>query len=342
MLELGYKASAEQFGPRQLLEFGVFAEQCGFDSVLVSDHFHPWEHTGGHSPFAWAWLGALGERTQHVRIGTSVVCPTLRYHPSIIAQAMATLAVMYPRRMFFGLGTGEALNETPATGIEMPPCKERFERLVEALELMQRLWTEEYLTFDGKYYHTSSATIYDLPPEGVQVYLAASGGKMAELAGRVANGLITTSGKPMELYRDTILPAFEKGAREAGRNSKRLDHMIEMKVSFSMEDNRQWPTSVLGQDEKVGVFDPRELEERAKHIDDDLLVKRWITSTDPDYHVQEIEKYIELGFTNLVFHGPGDDQVRFIQAYGAEVLPRLRRKYGSRTDRTYASAGARY
>ncbi len=91
----------------------------------------------------------------------------------------------------------------------------------------------------------------------------------------------------------------------------------------------------------MGVYDPRELEERAKNITDDALVKRWITSPDPDYHVQEIEKYIELGFTNLVFHGPGDDQVRFIQAYGAEVLPRLRRKYGSRSDRHYETAGAR-
>ena len=336
MLELGYKASAEQFGPRQLLEFGVFAEQCGFDSVLVSDHFHPWEHTGGHSPFAWSWLGALGERTEQVRIGTSVVCPTLRYHPAIIAQAMATLAVLYPRRMFFGIGTGEALNETPATGLEMPPYKERYARLVEALQLMQRLWTDEYVTYEGQYYKTLGATIYDLPAEGVQIYLAASGARMAELAGHVANGIITTSGKPVGLYRDTILPAFEKGARESGRNSKRLDKMIEMKVSFSVEDDRQWPTSVLGQDEKVGVYDPRELEERAKHVTDDALVARWITSPDPDYHVQEIEKYIELGFTNLVFHGPGDDQVRFIQAYGAEVLPRLRRKYGSRTGRNYA------
>ncbi|MDE3075159.1 MAG: TIGR03557 family F420-dependent LLM class oxidoreductase, partial [Chloroflexota bacterium] len=326
MLELGYKASAEQFSPRQLLAFGVLAEECGFDSVLVSDHFHPWEHSGGHSPFAWTWLGALGERTSHVRIGTSVVAPTFRYHPAVIAQAMATLATMYPRRTFFGVGSGEALNETPATGMEMPPFKERYARLVEALKLMRRLWTEEFVTFDGQYYHTRDATIYDLPPEGIQLYVAASGPKMAELAGRVGNGLITTSGKSMSLYRDQLLPAFERGAREAGRNTKSLDRMIEMKVSFSVEDARQWPTSVLSADEKTGVHDPRELEARSRNITDDQLVQRWITSADPGVHVREIEQYIEMGFTNLVFHGPGDDQARFIQTYGTEVLPPLRRR----------------
>ena len=123
MLTLGYKASAEQFGPRELLEFGVIAEEVGFDSVVVSDHFQPWRHTDGHSPYSFAWLAALGERTKRVRLGTSVVTPTFRYHPSIVAQAMGTLACLAPGRVFSGVGTGESQNETTKSGVEWPDFK---------------------------------------------------------------------------------------------------------------------------------------------------------------------------------------------------------------------------
>src|SRR5688500_17633341 len=147
VLTLGYKASAEQFGPRELLEFSVVAEEVGFDSVVVSDHFQPWRHTHGHSPFSFAWLAALGERTTRVRLGTSVVTPTFRYHPSIVAQAMGTLGCLAPGRVFLGVGTGESLNETPSIGVEWPEFKERFARMKEAISLMQRLWTEDRVTF---------------------------------------------------------------------------------------------------------------------------------------------------------------------------------------------------
>src|ERR1700730_246459 len=147
-LKLGWKASAEQFGPRPLLEFGVLAEVKGFDSVWVSDHYQPWRHTDGHSPFSLAWLGALGERTNRVQMGTSVLTPTFRYHPSIVAQAFATLGVMYPNRVILGVGTGESLNEVPALAFKWPGFKERQERLRESVILMRRLWTEERVTFE--------------------------------------------------------------------------------------------------------------------------------------------------------------------------------------------------
>ncbi len=330
MLELGYKASAEQFGPRELIDFGVLAEECGFDNVVISDHFHPWQHTGGHAPFSWAWLGAMGERTSRVRIGTSVVAPTFRYHPTIMAQAMATLEVMFPGRTFFGVGSGEALNETPSVGVDMPGPKERRMRLAEALRLMRRLWSEDYVTFDGEYYQTKAATLFDRPANGVKVYVAASGALMAGVAGRLSDGLIATSGKDMALYSEQLLPAFDKGATDAGRDPKNLDRMIEMKVSFASEDNRKWPTSVLSTEDKTGVHDPRELEARSKSVTDEALLKRWITSDDPGVHIEAIGHYVDLGFTNLVFHGPGVDQKAFIRRYGTEVLPELRKKYGSR------------
>ena len=169
MLKIGYKASAEQFGPSELLDFSCPAEEVGFDSVFVSDHFQPWKHTDGHAPSSLAWLGALGARTKRVIIGTSVMTPTFRYHPSVVAQAFGTLGVMFPGRVVLGVGTGESLNEVPAIGIKWPGFKERQARLREAIELMHRLWTEERVTFEGQYYKTEKATIYDRPKEPVPI-----------------------------------------------------------------------------------------------------------------------------------------------------------------------------
>ncbi len=330
LLTLGYKASAEQFGPRELLEFAVLAEEVGFDSVAVSDHFQPWRHTDGHAPFAFAWLAALGERTQRVRLGTSVVTPTFRYHPSIIAHAMATLGCLYPGRVFLGIGTGEAMNEVAATGIKWPGFKERFERLREAIYLMRRLWSEERVTFEGRYYRTYNATLYDRPTQPIPLYVAASGPTAAKLAGQIADGLICTSGKAPELYRDTLLPNLEEGAREAGRNPQAIERIIEMKVSFdhdrdrALTDTRYWAALALRPEEKTGIEDPIALEQLADALPIERAASRWIVSTDPDEHVERIRPYLELGFTHLIFHAPGPDQARFLRLYAQEVLPRLR------------------
>ncbi len=330
MLTLGYKASAEQFGPRELLDFAVVAEEVGFDSVVVSDHFQPWRHTGGHSPFSFAWLAALAERTQRVRLGTSVVTPTFRYHPSIVAQAMGTLGCLAPGRVFLGVGTGESLNEIPAIGIEWPGFKERFARLKESITLMQRLWSEERVTFEGEYYHTENATIYDKPEEGIPLYIAASGPTAARLAGRVADGFICTSGKAPELYSETLIPAVREGAEKAGRDMQGIEMTIEMKVSYdtnldrAMEDTRHWAALALSSDEKTGVEDPIEMERLADALPTERAASRWIVSTDPEEQVGRIKPYIDLGFTHLVFHAPGPDQERFLRLYAKEVLPRLR------------------
>jgi coenzyme F420-dependent glucose-6-phosphate dehydrogenase len=330
-LRLGYKASAEQFDPRTLLEFGVQAEQAGFDSVVISDHFQPWRHTGGHAPFAFAWLGALGERTRRVLLGTSVVTPTFRYHPSVVAHAMATLAVLFPQRVMLGIGTGESLNEVAPTGIEWPDFKERYARLREAVTLMRRLWSEDFVEHQGTYYRTQGATIYDRPADGVPLYIAAGGPQMAKYVGRVADGLICTSGKGPELYRDQLIPALIDGAREAGREPERIDRMIEVKVSYdtdrerAMQDTRLWGALALSAEEKVGVEDPREMERRADALPVERTATRWIVSTDPDEHVEQIRFYTDLGFNHLVFHAPGNDQARFLELYAEQVIPRLRK-----------------
>jgi coenzyme F420-dependent glucose-6-phosphate dehydrogenase len=330
-LRLGYKASAEQFGPVELLEFSVHAEEVGFDSVVVSDHFQPWRHTGGHAPFSFAWLGALGARTQRIEMGTSVVTPTFRYHPSVVAQAMGTLAVMFPHRVMLGIGTGESLNEVPPLGIEWPDFRERYARLREAVTLMRRLWSEDRVSFSGTYYTTSNATIYDRPKEGIPLLIAAGGPQMAKYAGRVGDGFICTSGKGAELYRDQLLPAFEQGARDSGRDPATLERMIEVKVSFdtdrqrAFEDTRHWGALALSAQEKVGVEDPLQMERLADALPTERTATRWIVSTDPEEHVEQIQFYTNLGFNHLVFHAPGPDQRRFLDLYADKVMPLLRK-----------------
>ena len=335
MLKLGYKASAEQFGPRELLEFAVVAEEVGFDSVMVSDHFQPWRHTGGHSPYSFAWLAALGERTSRIIMGSSVVTPTFRYHPSIVAQAMGTIGALCPGRVLLGIGTGESLNEVPAIGIEWPKFKERFGRLKESIELMRRLWTEERVTYEGEYFRTEKATIYDRPDEPVPIYIAAAGPSASKLAGRVGDGFICTSGKAPELYRETLLPNVVAGMEAAGRSAGEVEHLIEMKVSFDLEaeraldDTRHWAALALSPEEKTGVEDPIEMERLADALPVERAASRWIVSSDPEEQVERVAPYVELGFTHLVFHAPGPDQVRFLRLFSEHVLPRLRERFGN-------------
>ena len=231
-LKFGYKASNEQFAPAELLGYGVLAEECGFDSVFISDHLQPWRHDGGHAPFAMSWLGALGARTERITMGTSVLTPTFRYHPAIVAQAFATLGCLFPGRVVLGLGSGESLNEV-ALGVEWPDGKERFARFREAVKLIRQLWSEERVTFEGEYYRTDKATIYDRPEQQVPLWLASSGPAATRFAGRQGDGWITTSGKDPALYTDTLMPAIAEGAEKVGRSIKDIEMMIEVKVSPS-------------------------------------------------------------------------------------------------------------
>jgi coenzyme F420-dependent glucose-6-phosphate dehydrogenase len=330
MLRLGYKASAEQFGPNELLEFSILAEELGFDSVFISDHFQGWRHNGGHAPFSLAWMGALGARTSRILIGTSVLTPTFRYHPSIVAQAFATLATMFPRRVILGAGTGESLNEVPSSGMPWPEPKERTARLKEALTLIRKLWSEPRLSFRGQFYRTENATIYDLPQHLPPIYVAGAGPVMAKYAGQFGEGYICTSGKAPELYRDTLLPNVAAGVQASGRKPADIDMMIEMKVSFdterqrALEDTRHWGALALSAEEKSSVEDPLELERLADAVPLERTAKRWIVSTDPDEQVEKIRPYVEMGFRHLVFHAPGPDQARFLKLYAEQVLPRLR------------------
>jgi coenzyme F420-dependent glucose-6-phosphate dehydrogenase len=334
VLKIGYKASAEQFAPKDLLDFSCLAEKLDFDSVFISDHFQPWRHTGGHAPYSLAWLGALGASTSRIVMGTSVLTPTFRYHPSIVAQAFATLGVLFPGRVILGIGSGESLNETPSSGMAWPEPKERTARFKESIELIKQLWSEERVSFRGQYYRTEKATIYDRPQDPVPIYIAGAGPVVAKLAGERAEGFICTSGKSPELYRETLLPNVHAGLAKAGRNNDSIDHMIEMKVSFdtnyrrALDDTRFWGALALSPEEKMNTEDPLEMERLADELPTERAAKRWIVSSDPEEHVEAIRPYVELGFNHLVIHAPGPDQPRFLKLYAEQVLPLLRRQLG--------------
>jgi coenzyme F420-dependent glucose-6-phosphate dehydrogenase len=329
-LKIGYKASAEQFAPRELVEYAVRAEQLGLDSVWTSDHFLPWRHNGGHAPFSLAWIATVGERTSRVQIGTSVLTATFRYHPAVIAHAFATMACLHPGRVILGVGTGEALNEVAVTGIEWPEFSERFARLREAVRLMRLLWTGDEVSFDGDYYRTRGAILYDRPTEPVPVYVAAGGPVVATYAGRAGDGFICTSGKGMDLYTDKLLPAVAEGAAAAGRDAGAIDRMIEIKVSYdrdhdrAMENCRFWAPLSLTPEQKHGIDSPQEMERLADELPIEQVAARWIVASDPDDAVAQIAPYVEAGLNHLVVHGPGHDQERFLTQFAEDVLPRLR------------------
>ncbi len=329
-LKIGYKASAEQFGPRQLVAYGVAAEQAGLDSVLISDHFLPWRQEGGHAPFALSCLAALGARTNRVQLGTSVLTPTFRYHPAVLAQAFATMSLLFDGRVLLGVGTGEALNEIAVSGMDWPEFTERFARLREAVRLIRELWTGDNVNFDGEYHRLVNARIYDRPAEPVPVYVAAGGPVVARYAGRVGDGFICTSGKGLDLYADTLLPAVAQGAAAAERDPARIDKMIEIKMSYdrdperALENCRFWAPLSLSAEQKNSVDSASEMERLADELPIEQVAKRWIVASDPAQAMAQITPYLDAGLNHLVFHGPGDDQERFLGQLTEDVVPRLR------------------
>lgn len=333
MLKVGYKASAEQFTPAALARFAVRAEELGLDSVTISDHFQPWRLQGGHAPNSLAWMPWVLARTERVLVGTSVLTPTFRYNPAVLAQMFATLGCLAPGRVMLGVGSGEALNEVAVgsvNGDEWPDFKERFGRLRESVRLMRELWTKERVNFDGQYYRTHDAAIYDRPDEPVPIYVAAGGPVVAKYAGRVADGFICTSGKGRQLYAEGLVPALDEGLAKAGRDRSSIDRMIEIKLSWdpdperALENTRFWAPLSLTAEQKHSIHSPAEMEQAADQLPIEQVAKRWIVASDPVDVVSAIKMYTDLGFDHLIIHGPGDDQERFLSTFAEQVLPGLR------------------
>ena len=330
-LKIGYKASAEQFGPAELAAYALLAEEVGLDSVTVSDHYQPWRLRGGHAPNAVVWLSYVAARTERVTLGTSVLTPTFRYNPAVIAQEFATLASLAPGRVFLGVGSGEALNEVAVGSVaDWPDFKERFARLREAVSLMRRLWSEDAVTFEGDYYTTRDARIFDRPDLPVPVFIAAGGPMVARYAGRAGDGFICTSGKGRELYADELIPAVAQGRAKAGRTGEPIEKMIEIKISWdpdpalALENTRFWAPLSLTPEQKHSLHDPAQMEAAADELPIEQVAKRWIVASSPEEALAQIREYVDLGFDHLVFHGPGHDQERFLTQFAQDVVPGLR------------------
>jgi coenzyme F420-dependent glucose-6-phosphate dehydrogenase len=329
MLQLGWKAGTEQYEPDELLEYAVAAEAAGFDSIAASDHFHPWAEKG-QAAFVWSWLGAVAARTKTITLGTSVTCPILRYHPAIIAQAAATVACLAPKRCFLGVGTGEALNEYSATG-KYPGYNIRREQLLEAIELMRALLTGEKVTHRGIWYETRKAKLYTRPKTPVPIYISSLVPNSATFAGKYGDGLITVGGEEPETYK-AIFKNFAAGAKEAHKDAKRMPKMIELAVDFTDDEEEAielrkayWAGAMVPAMFTEKIYSPEMSEQNGKVVGSETIKQSTCISADPDEHVRHAQKYLDLGFDHLIFHSAGPDQQRFIEAYGRDVLPKLRK-----------------
>lgn len=328
MLQLGWKAGPEQYPPTDLCDYAVAAEQAGFDTIDASDHFHPWSEAG-QAAFTWTWLGAVAARTSRIHLGTGITCPILRYHPSVIAQAAATVSCFAPGRSYLGVGTGEALNEYAATG-EWPGYAERQERLAEAIDLIRALWRGEQVSYEGKYYRTCKAKLYTPPAAPIPLYVSTLTPNSAAFAGKYGDGFITVGGKQPAMYRQ-LMTQFEKGAREAGKDPSKMPRLIELNVGYTsdiqgaiQEQLKYWAGTYVPALFDQKIYSPAMSQENGEVIGADVVKKTGCFSPNPDDHVKYIRQYIDMGFNVIFIHSAGPDQRAFLERYGRDILPKLR------------------
>lgn len=324
-LQVGYVCAHEQFRTPYLVDNAVPAERAGFDTVWTSDHFQPWQDNQGHAMFPWLTLALIGDRTRRVHFGTGVTSPIHRHHPSDVAQAFASLGILSPGRVFLGVGTGEALNEQAATG-HFGRYPERAARLVEAVQLIRRLWTGERVTFHGRYFSTDAAKLYDVPERPVPIYIAASGLKSAYLAGRHGDGWITGAA---DLAKPELRAAFRRGAEAAGKDPATLPILAESFVVVGGQEQteyaaRRWHFTVNPWGKLLYVPDPVRIQQLAqKWWPLKTVYAKWARGTDPTTHVQAMRDLHALGATTVFIHSGQADQQRVIDFYGRSVLPKL-------------------
>ena len=316
-MELGFALSSEDHAPNELVRQAVLAERAGFTFALISDHFHPWVDEQGHSPFVWSTLGGIAQATERIRVGTGVTCPLIRIHPAIVAQAAATVACMAPGRFFLGVGTGENLNEH-VTGARWPLPWERLEMLEEAVDVIRELWTGEEVTHRGEHYTVEQARLYTLPAEPPDLYVAAAQPQAAELAGRIGDGLVSTSAD-----RDTV-SLFE----ESGGSGKPKIGMIH--VAYDEDERagherarRIWPNLALAGPGGQELPAPRDFEASAANVTVEDVAEQTPAGPDPEPYLEQLRKFEEAGFTHVYVHQIGDNQDEFAEFAQRELMPRL-------------------
>lgn len=321
---VGFQLAHEQFAVPELVDLGAAAELAGFDLLALSDHLQPWQANEAHSGQAWVTMSAIGQRTSRIRMGTTVTCPTFRYNPAVVAEAFASLSLLYPDRIFLGVGSGEALNEEAAVG-SWPKWSERSERLVEATEVIRKLWGGEQIDHQGKYYKINMR-LYDRPAKSIPLMMAGNGPKAMWRTGRYADGLITDP-KTWKQYKSD----FEKGAADGGKDPAKMPVFIEQYVVVGDKKDVQeaaqlWRFGPKAWKPYFNVRDPQEIERRANaEVPLEKVYEDWAIGTDPDIHVKKLAELFESGATEVHIHSGQPDQKRVIDFYGREVLPRVRK-----------------
>jgi coenzyme F420-dependent glucose-6-phosphate dehydrogenase len=323
-----------------LLVFVAEAESGGFNSCLTSDHFHPWWHDNGYGNFTWVWMAAAAERTKSMQFITGVTAAVYRYNPIIIAQAFASLDVLYSSRIGLGIGTGEAMNEVPA-GFDWPSADIRLARTTEAIRIISRLWQQGrtttpkgednnedhdgFVEFDGEYFKIRNAKLYTPPTGKIPLYMAAVGEQAIKTAAKYTDGLITLA-KPDK--SNETFEKFDKAAVKEGKDPASMEKVAKPKISYSEDYNKAlrstefWRASLLDDVFNLNISDPRELEQKAKEeVSDEKLRQSTLIITSIEDSIKPLEEYFKAGYTRLYPHSTSPDEIKFIQDFSKKVLP---------------------
>jgi coenzyme F420-dependent glucose-6-phosphate dehydrogenase len=319
MPTFGYALSSEEHAPRDLVRNARLAEEAGFEFLSISDHYHPWIDRQGHSPFVWAVIGGIAASTERIRLGTGVTCPTMRIHPAVIAQAAATAAALMPGRFFFGVGSGENLNEH-VVGARWPEWEVRASMLEEAVEVIRLLWKGGVQSHHGQHYTVENARIYDLPEKLPEIVVAASGPKATDLAARIGDGLWMTSPQ-----RDLV----QRFDRKAGKRSPKYGQVT---VSWNRDEAKArktahewWPTSAIKGEATQELPNPKHFEQLAEMVTEDQIAEAIPCGSDPTPILESAREFVDAGFDHVYFHQVGPDQKGFIEFASRELLPKLGR-----------------
>jgi G6PDH family F420-dependent oxidoreductase len=316
-MQFGYKLASEGFGPQELIRQAVRAEQVGFDFVEISDHFHPWLDSQGHSPFTWTVLGAIAARTDRIGLATGVTCPTLRYHPAVIAQAAATLALVSEDRFTLGVGAGERLNEH-VVGLGFPSVRGRHERLREALEIIRLLWSGGYHSYEGKHLHLEDARVFDLPDRLPVIAVAASGPASAAIAAELGDGLFATEPEAR------IVQDYQ---RHGGAGPRYAEVPLAWAPDEQQAVRAAWRTSrwsVTGWKVMSELPNPANFDAASRTVTEHDIRRQFAVGPDPEVHLAAVGEYVEAGFDHLVLQNAGPDPDGFLDFFRDTLAERLR------------------
>jgi coenzyme F420-dependent glucose-6-phosphate dehydrogenase len=327
MVPIGYWAAHEQYSMHQLLKFVIEAEKGGFTTTMTSDHFHPWWHDNAYSNFTWIWIAAAAEHTKRMQFVTGVTAPVYRYHPAIIAQAFASLDVLYPGRIQLGLGSGEAMNESPL-GFDWPRARSRLTRVREAIQIIRELWegkNDGFVNYNGEYFLIRNAKLYTPPVKPIPIYMAATGQQAAKVAAKYSDGLISYL-RPVEA--GNVIRLFDSTAEKEGRNQNSLEKIAEYKVSFADDYDQAfkstafWRATLIKNVFDSDTSDPRKLQRKAeKEVPDEKLKQAIQITTSIEDCIKSLEEYFKAGFTRVYVHSTSPDEIKFVQVFSKKVMP---------------------